>query len=75
MIPRCLPDVAYLRVYLVADSEKDGLVDYRGWFNAYAQFFGTEENPTKPARSTVGVAGLVSPDWLIEVEAFAAYPE
>ena len=70
-----LEDVVYLRVYLVADPEKDGLVDYRGWFNAYAKFFGTKENSTKPARSTVGVAGLVSPDWLIEIEAFAAYPE
>lgn len=70
-----LEDVVYLRVYLVADPEKDGLIDYRGWFNAYAKFFGTEENPTKPARSTVGVAGLVSPDWLVEIEAFAAYPE
>ena len=34
-----------------------------------------EENPTKPARSTVGVAALVVPDWLIEIEAFAVFPE
>ena len=54
---------------------RTALVDYRGWFSAYAKFFGTEENPVKPARSTVGVAGLVSPDWLVEIEAFAAYPE
>jgi len=28
----------------------------------------------KTARSTVGVAALVNPDWLIEVEAVAVYP-
>lgn len=67
-------DVIYLRVYLTADKEKGGAFDYKGWFDAYAQFFGTKENPTKPARSTMGVAGLVNPEWLIEIEAVAAYP-
>lgn len=68
-------DVIYLRVYLTADKAKDNAPDYKGWFEAYGQFFGTKENPTKPARSTVGVASLVNPDWLIEIEAVAAYPE
>ena len=69
-----LADVVYLRVYVTADKEKGGKFDYPGWFEAYAQFFGTKENPVKPARSTVGVASLVNPDWLIEVEAVAVYP-
>lgn len=69
-----LQDVVYLRVYLTPDAAKDGAFDYTGWFNAYAKFFNTEENPAKPARSTVGVASLVSADWLVEIEAFAAYP-
>lgn len=68
-----LSDVVYLRVYLVPGE--DGTIDFQGWFDAYAQFFGTEENPTKPARSTVGVAQLVNPGWRVEIEAFAAYPE
>ena len=67
-------DVIYLRVYVVADKNKGNAFDYQGWFDAYAQFFGTPANPTKPARSTVGVAGLVNPEWLIEIEAFAVYP-
>ncbi len=69
-----LKDVIYLRVYVAADKSKEGKFDYLGWFEAYGQFFGTKENPVKPARSTVGVAGLVNPDWLIEIEAVAAYP-
>ena len=69
-----LHDVIYLRVYIAADKEKEGHFDYPGWFEAYGQFFGNAENPVKPARSTVGVAGLVNPDWLIEIEAVAAYP-
>ena len=70
-----LSDVTYLRVYLVADPALDNRVDYEGWFNAYAQFFNNEANPTKVARSTVAVAGLVDPGWLIEIEAVAVYPK
>ncbi len=69
-----MKDVIYLRVYVVADKNKGNTFDYQGWFDAYAQFFGTPANPAKPARSTVGVAGLVNADWLIEIEAFAVYP-
>lgn len=69
-----MKDVVYLRVYVVADKTKNNAFDYQGWFDAYAQFFGTAANPTKPARSTVGVASLVNADWLIEIEAFAVYP-
>ncbi len=69
-----LQDVIYLRVYLTADKTKGDRCDFEGWFAAYAEFFGTPENPIKPARSTVGVASLVNADWLIEIEAVAAYP-
>ena len=69
-----MKDVVYLRVYLTADKSKEGKFDYPGWFEAYAQFFGTADCPVKPARSTVGVASLVNPDWLIEIEAVAVYP-
>ncbi|MFS0726799.1 RidA family protein [Paenibacillus sp. 1P07SE] len=70
-----MKDVVYLRVYLVADPEKEGKVDYDGWFEAYGEFFNTEANPTKTARSTMAVAGLVNSDWLIEIEAVAVYPK
>lgn len=69
-----LRDVVYLRVYLRAEKNAD-VVDYKGWFAAYGEFFGTPANPTKPARSTIAVAGLVDPEWLVEIEAFAAYPK
>ena len=68
-------DVVYLRAYLVPDREKGGALDMDGWSKAYGEAFGTEKNPTKPARSTVGVAALVAPEWLIEIEAFAVFPE
>jgi len=68
-----MADVVYLRAYLVADPAK-GAIDTDGWNAAYREVFGTAANPTKPARSTVGVAALVNPLWLIEVEAFAVYP-
>ena len=69
-----LKDVVYLRVYVAPDSAKGGRPDFPGWFKAYGEFFNTKDNPVKTARSTVGVAALVSPDWLIEVEAVAVYP-
>ncbi|MBO7747186.1 RidA family protein [Paenibacillus sp. MWE-103] len=69
-----LKDVTYLRVYIAPDAAKGGKFDFDGWFAAYAKYFNTKDNPTKTARSTVGVAGLVNADWLIEIEAVAAYP-
>ena len=70
-----LKDVVYLRVYVVADAAKGGKPDFPGWFKAYGEFFNTKENPVKTARSTVGVAALVNPDLLIEIEAVAVYPK
>lgn len=70
-----LKDVVYLRVYVVADAAKGGKPDFAAWFKAYGEFFNTQENPVKTARSTVGVAALVNPDLLIEVEAVAVYPK
>jgi enamine deaminase RidA (YjgF/YER057c/UK114 family) len=68
-----LADVTFLRVYVAPDPNKGDAPDYQGWFDAYAQFFNTKENPVKTARSTVGVESLVSPDFLIEIEAEVAY--
>ena len=69
-----MKDVVYLRAYLVPDKEKGNTIDTQGWNEAYGQFFNNATNPVKPARSTVGVLALVSPDWLVEVEAFAVFP-
>ncbi|TVY10761.1 RidA family protein [Paenibacillus cremeus] len=70
-----MKDVVYLRAYLTADAAKENKFDYAGWNEAYAKYFNNVDNPTKTARSTVGVASLVNADWLIEVEAVAVYPK
>ncbi len=70
-----MADVVYLRVYVAPDAVKGGKPDFPGWFKAYGEVFNTKENPVKTARSTVGVAALVNPDWLLEIEAVAVYPE
>jgi enamine deaminase RidA (YjgF/YER057c/UK114 family) len=67
-------DVVYIRAYLVPDPQKENKIDVAGWNVAYSEVFGTAANPTKTARSTVGVLALLNADWLIEVEAFAVFP-
>ena len=69
-----MKDVVYMRAFLVPDPMKDNRIDTAGWNAAYTKVFGTTTNPTKTARSTVGVVQLVSPDFLIELEAFAVFP-
>ena len=70
-----MKDVVYLRVYVAPDAGKGGKPDFPAWFKAYGEVFNTKENPVKTARSTIGVAALANPDWLIEIEAVAVYPE
>jgi len=70
-----MKDVVYIRAYLVPDPQKEQKIDLAGWNAAYSEVFGTAANPTKTARSTVGVLALVNPDWLIEIEAFAVFPK
>ena len=40
--------------------------------HGYQKFFGTDENPMKPVRSFVQIAGLVVDGWLVEIEIRAA---
>ncbi len=70
-----LKDVIMLRVYVAPDPQMGGKFDFEGWFAAYAEFFARPENPTRVTRSTIGVATLVRPDFLIEIEAVAVYPK
>jgi len=63
-------DVVMMRVYMVAAP--DGKLDFQGMNAAYNKYFGTPEQPNKPARSTVQVAALVTPGALLEVEVQAA---
>ncbi|HVQ06984.1 MAG TPA: RidA family protein [Allosphingosinicella sp.] len=68
-----LRDVAMMRVFLVAPPGQ-ARMDFAGMMTAYGEFFGTEAQPMRPARSTMQVAGLVDPGWLVEIEVTAATP-
>lgn len=65
-------DVVKMQVYLVADPNKDNKMDFDGFMKGYTKFFGTEAQPNLPARSAMQVAGLVLPEWLVEIEVVAA---
>lgn len=66
-------DVVMMRVFLVAPPG-EARMDFAGMMTAYREFFGTEAQPMRPARSTMQVTGLVDPGWLVEIEVTAATP-
>jgi enamine deaminase RidA (YjgF/YER057c/UK114 family) len=65
-------DMAMLRVFLVADPKKNNQMDFTGFNEAYSQFFGTADQPNKPARITMQITQLVNPALLVEIEGQAA---
>lgn len=65
-----MSDIVQVRAFAVAGEF--GLLDFDGFNRGYRQFFGTEDNPMKPVRSFVQIAGLVVPGWLVEIEIRAA---
>lgn len=67
-----MSDVFKMTVFVTAAPGMDGKMDFAGFNAGYAEFFGTAENPNKVARSTVQVAGLAGPNFLIEIEVTAA---
>lgn len=68
-------DVIKMTVFLVGDPENDGRMDFGGFMKAYTLYFGTEEQPNKPARSAFQIAGLGGgPNMLIEIEMVIARP-
>jgi len=66
-----LGDVVMMRVFLTAPPGQ-ARMDFAGMMRAYRERFGTPGQPNKPARSTMQVAGLVDPGWLVEIEVTAA---
>lgn len=66
-----MDDVVKMQVFLVADPEMDGELDFDGFMTGYRQFFSAERN-NLPARSAMEIAALVNPGWLVEVEVMAA---
>jgi enamine deaminase RidA (YjgF/YER057c/UK114 family) len=69
-----LNNVVMMRVFLVAPPGQQRM-DFAGMMRAYREAFGTAAVPEKPARSTMQVAGLVDPGWLVEIEVTAAFDE
>ncbi|WP_029941505.1 RidA family protein [Sphingomonas astaxanthinifaciens] len=64
-------DVVMMRVFLVAPPGQPKM-DFAGMMKAYRERFGTAAQPNKPARTTVQIAGLYDPDFLVEIEVTAA---
>jgi enamine deaminase RidA (YjgF/YER057c/UK114 family) len=71
-----LGDVAMVRVYLAADPAKGGEMDIPGFRAGYYPFFGTRDQPNKPACTMVQV---VLPSGrrgaLVEIDVVAARPK
>jgi enamine deaminase RidA (YjgF/YER057c/UK114 family) len=65
-------DVVKMLVFLVGDPANDGKMDFKGFMEAYTQYFGTPAQPNLPARSAVQVAGLAAPGALVEIEVILA---
>lgn len=67
-----MSDVVKLTVFVAGDPKLGGKMDFAGFNDGYKMFFGTPENHNLAARSTVQVAALAGPNFLIEIEAIAA---
>jgi 2-iminobutanoate/2-iminopropanoate deaminase len=67
-----MSDIVKLTVFVAGDPKLGGKMDFMGFNAGYKEFFGTAENPNLVARSTVQVAALAGPNFLIEIEAIAA---
>jgi enamine deaminase RidA (YjgF/YER057c/UK114 family) len=66
-----MKDVVKMTVFLAGDPANGGKLDFSGLQASYTQFFGTKDQPNKPARSAVQVAALAAPWALVEIEVIA----
>lgn len=64
-------DVVKMTVFLAGDPANGGKLDFAGLQSSYTQFFGTKDQPNKPARSAFQVAALAAPWALVEIEVIA----
>jgi len=65
-----MKDVVKMTVFLGPDPTT-GKLDFNGMQSEYLKYFGTKEQPNKPARSAFQVAALAAPWALLEVEVIA----
>lgn len=66
-----MKDVVKMTVFLAGDPTKGGKLDFAGLQASYTQYFGTADQPNKPARSAMQVAALAAPWALVEIEVIA----
>ena len=65
-----MKDVVKMTVFLGPDP-KTGKLDFPGMQGEYLKYFGTKDQPNKPARSAFQVAALAAPWALLEIEVIA----
>lgn len=65
-------DIIKMTVFVAGDPKLGGKMDFAGMNEGFKTFFGTPENPNTVARSTVQVAALAAPPFLVEIEVTAA---
>lgn len=65
-------DIVKMTVFLVGTPANGGKMDAPAMNEVFRTFFGSADQPNKPARSTVQVAALGRPPVLVEIEAVAA---
>ncbi len=65
-----MKDVVKMTVFLGPDPAT-GKLDFAGMQSEYLKYFGTAEQPNKPARSAFQVAALAAPWALVEIEVIA----
>jgi enamine deaminase RidA (YjgF/YER057c/UK114 family) len=63
-------NVVKMTVFLGPDP-KTGKMDFAGMQSEYVKYFGTKEQPNKPARSAFQVAALAAPWAALEIEVIA----
>ena len=71
-----LGDVVMIHVYLGNNPATDGKPDFDGMMAGYSQFFGTRDQPSKPARTTTQV--VLPADVrgaLVEIDLIAVRPK
>ena len=64
-------DVVVMRVFLGVDPDKGGHADRAGMNAAFKKFFGTADQPNRPARTTVAINDN-GPGAFVEIDAIAA---
>jgi 2-iminobutanoate/2-iminopropanoate deaminase len=67
-----MKDIIRMDAFLVAAPGMDGKMDFAGFNAGFAEFFGTAENPTTTTRTTMQIAALAGPQFLVELTVVAA---